>query len=66
MNNEYLIVARTQGFVSGALVQPEVMTRQEYQQLPEWRIGEYEVFVNGLPSRQEAEAKLIAGEPWRK
>ena len=55
---ELLDVAKTPGIVYGGVIQPEIMSREDYLALPEWRNGEYEVLANGLESKEDADRAL--------
>jgi len=62
---EWLIVAKASGVVYGGRIQPKVMSRRQYQELPDWEIGEYEVLENGLPSKSAAEVALLSAPTTR-
>ena len=62
---EWLVVARTQGILYGGQIQPMVMSREKYRQIPDWRVGEYEVLENGLPSKSAAEVALLSAPTTR-
>jgi len=57
---EWLVVARTQGIIYGGKIQPELVSRAKYRQIPDSRVGEYEVLENGLPSESAAEVALLS------
>jgi hypothetical protein len=63
---EHLIVAKDRGVVYGGLIQPFVVTREWLNQVPDFLYSEYSIYINGIPSEEEANAKLIDGQPWFK
>ena len=65
MRQEYLIVAKTQGILYGGEIQPMVMSREKYRQIPDWRVGEYEVFESGLMSEIAAKVALLSAPTTR-
>lgn len=44
LQQPFVVVAKDRGIVDGGIVDPIVMTRDEYSAIPDWRKEEYTVY----------------------